>query len=239
MCDFVIFLKFFESKKVSLNNKKVSTYSTSNAISIIVPMNLDILKQKLRHLDTITPENIAITDLEKEIIAQKEIPAIICAVVVLLFLHEEEFYLTLIQRPKYDGTHSGQIAFAGGKKDTTDKTLLATALRECSEEIGVELSEKHILGALADVYIVPSHSLVTPFVAYLPEMPSYVPSPREVDKVLQIKLNEFINPANQRMQSIKVLVNKEIKLPAYLVDGHNVWGATGRMISMFLDLWDK
>jgi 8-oxo-dGTP pyrophosphatase MutT (NUDIX family) len=199
-------------------------------------MNLDSLSKKLRPLDSISIENTTITNLEKEIIAQKNTPAVICAVMVLLFLDEGKLYLTLIQRPTYNGTHSGQIAFAGGKKDAKDNTLLETAIRECSEEIGVELNEIHILGALTDIYIVPSHSLVTPFVAYLDYRPSYVPSPREVEKVLEIELNKFMNPENQRMQSIKVLENKQIKLPAYLIDEYNVWGATGRMIQSLLEL---
>jgi 8-oxo-dGTP pyrophosphatase MutT (NUDIX family) len=199
-------------------------------------MNLESLAKKLRSLDSITPNNPNITALEHELIAKNDTPVVICAVMVLLFLRDNELHLTLIQRPTYEGTHSGQIAFAGGKKDKNDKNLLQTAIRECIEEIGVEILEENILGALNDIYIIPSHSLVTPFVAYLPQAPSYIPSEREVAKMLEIKLTDFMNPQSMRIQAIKVAENKEIKLPAYLIDGHNIWGATGRMIKTLLDL---
>lgn len=202
-------------------------------------MNLDRLSTQLRPLASIETDYPNITYLEKEIIAKKASPAIECAVIVLLFQEQEEYYLTLIQRPMYEGTHGGQIAFAGGKKDANDKNLLHTAIRECEEEIGVIITEQHILGALSDIYIVPSHSLVTPFVTFLPQKPTYQPAPREVAYMIEIKLQDFLNPAYQSMQSIKVAENKELKLPAYHINGHTIWGATGRMISVLMEKISK
>jgi 8-oxo-dGTP pyrophosphatase MutT (NUDIX family) len=195
------------------------------------------LISQLRPIDSISTDFPCITALEKEVINTQNTPPILCAVMVLLFLDQNNYYLTLIQRPDYKGVHSGQIAFAGGKKDKTDTSLVATALRECEEEIGVTIAQEHLLGGLPDVYIVPSHSLVTPIVALLPHKPSYTLSSREVAYVIEVKLDDLLNPANQSMQAIKVLNNREIKLPAYKIGSHLIWGATGRMINLFLDKW--
>lgn len=61
------------------------------------------------------------------------------AVVIVIHPHEHDAGLTLIQRPVYNGVHSGQMAFPGGKKDDGDESLLHTALRELHEEVGLQL----------------------------------------------------------------------------------------------------
>lgn len=203
---------------------------------------LSDLSLKLRNITTVSPDNTTISQIEKELIQEKKRPAVLCAVTLLLAPTDNglddnlDLLLTLILRPTYEGTHSGQIAFAGGKKDVTDQTLMHTAIRECKEEIGVQLAENQLLGALPDVYIVPSHSLVTPFVAYLPERPLYVAQEREVAKILEFRLADFLNPAYQTMQDIKIGDNKTWKLPCYTINGHIIWGATARMIQDFTKL---
>ncbi len=195
------------------------------------------LSQQLRPVAAVTPESPTISRLEKELIAEKQRPAVVCAVAVLLFPVAGKLQLTLILRPTYEGgVHSGQIAFPGGKKDPTDANLLETALRECCEEIGVEIDPAHFLGALPDIYIVPSHSVVTPFVAFLPTQPVYTPDKREVAKVLEFDLSHFFNPDVYTLQDIKIGENKTWKLPCYQIDEHIIWGATARMIQDFTKL---
>jgi 8-oxo-dGTP pyrophosphatase MutT (NUDIX family) len=200
---------------------------------------LSDLSLKLRNTATVSPDNTTISQIEKELIQEKKRPVVLCAVTLLLSPTDNHLLLTLILRPTYEGTHSGQIAFAGGKKDANDLSLMHTAIRECKEEIGVQLTENQLLGALSDVYIVPSHSLVTPFVAYLPERPIYVAEEREVAKILEFKLTDFLNPAYQTVQDIKISDNKTWKLPCYQINGHIIWGATARMIQDFTKLLNK
>jgi 8-oxo-dGTP pyrophosphatase MutT (NUDIX family) len=84
------------------------------------------------------------------------------AVAIVLFESNNQIECILTQRPEYDGSHSGQVSFPGGKKEDTDEHLEATARRECKEEIGVELSLENYLGELSPVYIPVSRFLVLP-----------------------------------------------------------------------------
>jgi 8-oxo-dGTP pyrophosphatase MutT (NUDIX family) len=191
---------------------------------------LNTIGTQLRPIATVSIENPTLSNLEKELIAEKQSPAVVCAVAVLLCAVDNSLQLTLIQRPAYEGVHGGQISFAGGKKDNTDTDLLHTALRECKEELGVEATRKQVLGALPDIYIVPSHAVVTPFVVFLPQKPVYTPNQREVAKVLEFDFAHFLKPDAQTMQTIKISATKTWKLPCYVIADYVIWGATARMI---------
>jgi 8-oxo-dGTP pyrophosphatase MutT (NUDIX family) len=89
------------------------------------------------------------------------------AVVIVIHPHEDDAGLTLIQRPVYDGVHSGQMAFPGGKKDEGDESLLHTALRELNEEVGLSLPTEKKYFRLNEIFIPPSRMLVQPFATVL------------------------------------------------------------------------
>ncbi|MFB6306378.1 MAG: CoA pyrophosphatase, partial [Flavobacteriales bacterium] len=104
------------------------------------------------------------------------------AVLLLLFPTENHSLETVfIQRPEYDGVHSGQISFPGGGREIHDKNLKETSLRETREEIGVLDNEVSIIGNLSDLYIPPSNYLVTPFVGYTDKAPNFNPDSNEVN----------------------------------------------------------
>ncbi|MBK8949907.1 MAG: CoA pyrophosphatase [Flavobacteriales bacterium] len=84
------------------------------------------------------------------------------AVLALLYPAMGEPHLLLMRRPEYAGVHSGQVSFPGGRREPQDADLQATALREFHEEIGATPKDLRVLGALSQVYIPPSRSLVTP-----------------------------------------------------------------------------
>jgi len=84
------------------------------------------------------------------------------AVLILFYPFEDEIYLPLILRPPYDGVHSAQIAFPGGRYEPTDESLIRTALREAKEEIGLEITDIKVLGTLTELFIGPSNFKVLP-----------------------------------------------------------------------------
>jgi 8-oxo-dGTP pyrophosphatase MutT (NUDIX family) len=72
------------------------------------------------------------------------------AVMILLYPKSDLIHTVFIQRPEYDGVHGGQISFPGGKKEDSDPDLICTAIREASEEIGVNSSEIDIISNRLD-----------------------------------------------------------------------------------------
>jgi 8-oxo-dGTP pyrophosphatase MutT (NUDIX family) len=155
------------------------------------------------------------------------------AVLILLFPHEQTIESTLIVRPLYDGVHSGQVAFPGGKYEEGDVHLQHTALRETHEEIGVAPHNIEIIGSLTEVYISPSNFLVTPFVGFTPKKPQFNPSPKEVDKIVTYDIINFGKTAIKTEKPIKLSMGFEIIAPCYEIEDITVWGATAMMISEF------
>jgi 8-oxo-dGTP pyrophosphatase MutT (NUDIX family) len=151
--------------------------------------------------------------------------------VLLLFYPEEgRLHFPMIVRPQNSGVHSGQIALPGGKKDEEDEDLIATALRETEEEIGVRVSRDQILGQLSHLYIPPSNFLVYPFVAAIHEKPKFIPSVHEVDELLSIDLDNFLSHHSPLEREIEARYMKA-KVPCYELNGRVVWGATAMILS--------
>ncbi len=160
----------------------------------------------------------------------------ICAVTVVLLESAEGWILPLIQRPIYKGVHSGQISFPGGKKDPEDPDLVHTALRELHEEIGVKAERTQVLGALTDIYIPPSDSLVTPYLVYLPQKPSYLPDEREVVSVIDFALRGFWNPESVKTRPTIHPDKTEWITPYFHLQDKEIWGATSMIISELKDI---
>ena len=153
------------------------------------------------------------------------------AVLVLLHPAENMVRTTLIVRPHYEGVHSGQVAFPGGRREPGDKDMQATALRETEEEIGVAGGNVEIIGALSTLYIPPSRSLVTPFVGWLTVPPAYAPDAREVAEVFEVSVEELMDPAALgRTQRYIHNVDSDTSVPCFRLHGHEVWGATAMML---------
>jgi len=155
------------------------------------------------------------------------------AILFLLYPFNNEIYFPLILRNSYDGFHSGEVGFPGGRYEQTDQDLIQTALREANEEIGLRLQDVKILGTLSEIYIGPSDFLVLPVVGYIPYRPDLLPDPREVQQILEAKLAYFSDP--------KIIGCAEIRIPGdvvltpyYEINGHKAWGATAKMICELL-----
>lgn len=161
------------------------------------------------------------------------------AVTLLLFAAQDNSpSLLLIERPVYDGVHSGQIALPGGKMEDSDKSLEHTALREMKEETGFD-GEVEILGKLSDVYIPPSNFLVTPFVAYTNSRPLWKPDEREVASLIEAPL-DFLNDDRLVGEGEFITSSKyKVKAPFFIFQSHRIWGATAIMLSEFREILRK
>ena len=144
-----------------------------------------------------------------------------------------------IQRPKYNGVHSGQISFPGGRFEPVDTSLDQTALRETYEEIGVDSKDIEIVGKLTDLYIPPSNHLVSPFVGISHRMPSFEADPIEVESIIRIPLHEFLRSGCTQHIPITLADGSRLHTPCYVIDGLVIWGATAMMIAEFLQLLER
>lgn len=157
------------------------------------------------------------------------------AVLILFYPYQNEIYFPLILRPAYDGVHSGQVAFPGGRYELSDENLIRTALREAQEEIGLRLTDVTILGSLTELFIPPSNFYVLPVVAAMPYRPDFYPDAREVEDIFEIKLTEIFD-TNIIGSSVIQIRGEQVQAPHYEVQGYKIWGATAMMISELLSV---
>ena len=159
------------------------------------------------------------------------------AVAIVLFESNNQVECILTQRPEYDGSHSGQVSFPGGKKEISDTNLEATARRECKEEIGVELSLENYLGELSPVYIPVSSFLVLPYVYFLPSIPTFVRDAHEVAEIFtfplfDLKKEQLISTMELKLPNGTIYRN----VPYFNLNNKKVWGATALMLSELKDV---
>jgi 8-oxo-dGTP pyrophosphatase MutT (NUDIX family) len=160
------------------------------------------------------------------------------AVLILFYPSENQVFMPLILRPQYDGVHGGQMAFPGGRAEKEDENLIRTALREAQEEIGVRVSDVKVLGKLTKLFIPPSNFYVQPVVGYMTRKPDFYPDPREVDKVIEIALEDLKKPEIVGRKTLNVR-GVEVDTPFYDILETTVWGATAMMISELLMVIDS
>lgn len=157
------------------------------------------------------------------------------AVLIYCYPKKEKTYFSLIKRSNYSGVHSGQISLPGGKFDKNDSSLKETALRECGEELGINIDLKKDLFALTPLYIPPSNFIVTPYLAYENFYPKFNPDSREVALHIEISIEELKKLKIEK----KILINEyqnDSLIPCYTYKGHIIWGATAMILSEFKSL---
>lgn len=156
------------------------------------------------------------------------------AVLLLLYCRDDELYLVLTKRRDDLGSHAGQVSFPGGRHEPPE-SLLACALRETYEEIGITPEKVRLLGELTPLYIYPSDFEVQPYVGVWQgeERPCFQPDPREVAAVIETPVRCLLDPAT-RVEEEWQLRGMDVTVPFFAVDGHKVWGATAMMLGEFV-----
>ncbi len=153
------------------------------------------------------------------------------SVLVPVVMHAQPTVL-LTERTAQLSTHSGQIAFPGGKVDDADVDAAATALREAHEEVGLDERSIEVIGTLP-VYVTGSAFIITPVVALV--RPGFVlhPNPHEVADAFEVPLEFLMNPANHHLQVFEWEgMRREWFSMPYQDHGKErfIWGATAGML---------
>jgi 8-oxo-dGTP pyrophosphatase MutT (NUDIX family) len=154
------------------------------------------------------------------------------AVLVLVFPDDEGIArLILTERVDRGGHHSGEVSFPGGRSEPGDADLVATALREAGEEVGLDPVQAglRVLGRLSTQWIPVSNFSVTPIVAVAARRPVLAPQPAEVAAILTPPLAAFL-PGGELLWVERPIRGWDLRYAAYPVDGLAVWGMTARVL---------
>ena len=155
------------------------------------------------------------------------------AVLVPLYLEDGELHAVFTKRREDLRRHAGEISFPGGRYDEGERDLVATALREAEEEIGLPSDAVEILGALQPTPTIATGYAVYPFVGMIEPGRTWTLSAQEVAEVIEFSLRELLAGYGRRR-----LVRRgvPIRTDTYVVGDHLIWGATARILS---DMFDR
>lgn len=205
-----------------------------------------IPKLKLSNLNSKTSQIKLAPSFRKEFIklnSNKLLNSKKAAVTAALYADDSNLVrLILILRNTYNGVHSNQIGFPGGRLEEDDKTLFDTAIRETFEEIGIAVEKNELIRELKEIYIPPSNFNVYPFLVLLNHPPSFVKDDKEVKEIITIDLDSLLNcKITQTLIPVPTKLNElntqnDVLVPTFKLAGYNVWGATAMMLSEIRDL---
>ncbi len=156
-------------------------------------------------------------------------------VLLLLYPRKGNLYILLIKRTEYPGPHSGQVSLPGGKKEKADRTPVCTALREASEETGIDPETVTVLGTLTSLFIPVSNLEVLPVVGYTDEQPGFNPDPKEVEYLIPVQLKDL---AQKPLITEEIIAGPGIIIsaPGYRTANEFIWGATAMILSEFMEV---
>ncbi|MDY0343528.1 MAG: CoA pyrophosphatase [Lentimicrobium sp.] len=163
-------------------------------------------------------------------------PPRLSSVLILMYREGNRIQLVFTKRGEYDGIHSGQVSFPGGKAEPEDHDLVDTALRETREEIGLFSRDISIIGKLSDLYVPPSNFIICPFVGILKGLPHFIPHPAEVAEIFSVPLSYLMHYGKEINHPVIMSNGTKMKVPGFKFGHHLIWGATAMILSEFLTL---
>ena len=160
------------------------------------------------------------------------------AVLLPLYENDGQYHIIFIKRTETVREHKGQISFPGGAYEEHDATLLDTALRECTEEIGLPAEAVEVLGELDDMRTLTTYYVISPFVAAIPWPYQFSVDPIEVKEIIEAPISTLLDKDCLR-QETDPLNDGRIIGYFYYCNNRIIWGATARILSQFLDIWTQ
>lgn len=155
-------------------------------------------------------------------------------VLVLLYPKYDEWHIVFIERTSKNpaDVHGGQISLPGGKQEPFDQDIIACALREASEEVGISAEDVTVFGKLTPLYIPVSNFLVHPVMGKVDYAPTFVPQPSEVQGIIELPLLHFLNGENVKQKEILFGSGMRMNdVPYFDAFGKVIWGATAMIMS--------
>lgn len=156
------------------------------------------------------------------------------AAVLIPVTKADEPEIILTRRSQQMNTHGGQVAFPGGMKDSGDKSLIDTALREAKEEIGLELGSVEVIGALSQV--LSKHRIkVSPYVGLVDPSVKLSPCPDELESLFRVPVSFFLNTLPDRIDRFGSK-NTVLVAPCWHFYSYEIWGMSAAILANFLQV---
>ena len=158
------------------------------------------------------------------------------AVLLPIYYEQGQYYILFTKRTEQVKEHKGQLSFPGGAYEERDGTLINTALRECTEEIGLTADEVEILGELDDQVSRTSNYIISPFVALIPWPHPLKVDHWEVEEIIQVPISALLGKDCLR-QETEIIGDEAVTSYFYHYQEQTIWGATARILNQFLDIY--
>tara|TARA_B110000263_G_scaffold211814_1_gene194973 strand:+ start:1683 stop:2315 length:633 start_codon:yes stop_codon:yes gene_type:complete len=156
------------------------------------------------------------------------------AVLILLYLADNEIYFFLTKRTDELKHHKGQISLPGGSQEGNEK-LIDTALRETQEEIGINKTSISIIGTITPLFVPVTGFMIYPFIGYSLNKLNPKPDPVEVATIFSVNISDLLNKENQTTEKRNIR-GYDVQVPYFKLNDYQVWGATSMILSEFRDL---
>ena len=157
------------------------------------------------------------------------------AALLLVYPHDDTLHVALTVRGSGLRNHTGQVSLPGGRVDQGE-TFEVAALREATEEIGVDPNAVEVLGRLTPLHIPVSGFLLHPIVGYTSMRPAFQRAEWEVARIIEAPVNRLSDPTAVKRE-IRARVVKgqsiDVDVPYFAIDGEKVWGATAMVLAEF------
>ena len=156
------------------------------------------------------------------------------AVLILLYLADNEIYFFLTKRTDELKHHKGQISLPGGTQEGNEK-LIDTALRETQEEIGINKNSISIIGTITPLFVPVTGFMIYPFIGYSLNKLDPKPDPVEVATIFSVNISDLLNKENRTTEQRNIR-GYDVQVPYFKLNDYQVWGATSMILSEFRDL---
>jgi len=156
------------------------------------------------------------------------------AVLILLYLADNEIYFFLTKRTDELKHHKGQISLPGGTQEGNEK-LIDTALRETQEEIGINKTSISIIGTITPLFVPVTGFMIYPFIGYSLNKLNPKPDPVEVATIFSVNISDLLNKENRTTEQRNIR-GYDVQVPYFKLNDYQVWGATSMILSEFRDL---
>ncbi len=156
-------------------------------------------------------------------------------VLVPLQYHHDDWHVIFNVRSDQVGQHKGEVAFPGGRLETTDPDMLGCALREAWEEMGIRPEHVDVLGPL-DAVLTRTQFLVWPIVGVVPHPYEFTIDGREVAEVFDVPLARLLDPANARHEARLLADGTFSRRFSYASENHLIFGTTAWILTQFVGL---